>query len=77
MDVMLTDGDGVSIAREILKSCRVSVLFTSGTPVAALVAQGYLRPDEVEDAGFYFLSKPFTAAEAWASVERALSHEGR
>jgi CheY-like chemotaxis protein len=76
MDVMLTDGNGVSIAREIEKSCNVSVLFTSGTPVTGLVAQGFLKPEEVEDAGFYFLSKPFTASEVWVGVERALSGKG-
>jgi CheY-like chemotaxis protein len=72
MDVMLTDRDGVSTAREIANSCHVSVLFTSGTPVAGLAAQGFLKPEDVRDAGFYFLSKPFTAAEVWAAVERAV-----
>jgi two-component system KDP operon response regulator KdpE len=73
MDVMLTDGDGVSAAKAVRKSCNAGVLYTSGTPVSGLLAQGILQPEEAEAAGFHFLAKPFKAAEVWAAVERALS----
>jgi DNA-binding response OmpR family regulator len=78
MDVMLTDGDGVSGAKAIRKSCNAGVLYTSGTPVGGLLALGILQPEEAAAARFHFLAKPFTATEVWAAVERALSgDEGR
>ena len=76
MDIVLTDGDGVSAAKEIRKSCTINVLYTSGTPVSALLAQGILQPEDTQSGRFHFLAKPFTAGDVWAAVERLLSEKG-
>ena len=76
MDILLTDGDGVSTAKEIRKACDIDVLYTSGTPVSALLAQGILQPEDTRPGRFHFLAKPFTAADVWAAVERLLSEKG-